>query len=205
MNVEQKRTLAYLCPSCRSSVAVERTGFQLLAAESEIPCPCGKSSLIVTPLEGGVRLAIPCTICGTDHVVECPQAPFLNQSILSFTCGTSGLDCCLVGEDEVVFRELASLEEAVDKLVLQGEEVGAFLDEVIMHEILSQIRDLGAQNGIVCTCGSDQWNLQVKFASVDIHCNTCGGVLRIPAATADHLEHLCYKIKLEIQGKKEKP
>ena len=41
---EAKRTLAYLCPACRQSVAVERSVFQLAASANELPCPCGKSS-----------------------------------------------------------------------------------------------------------------------------------------------------------------
>lgn len=44
---EAKRTLAYLCPACRQSVAVERSVFQLAASANELPCPCGKSSLRV--------------------------------------------------------------------------------------------------------------------------------------------------------------
>ena len=37
---EAKRTLAYLCPACRQSVAVERSVFQLAASANELPCPC---------------------------------------------------------------------------------------------------------------------------------------------------------------------
>ena len=47
MEAEPKRTLAYLCPACGQSVAVERTAFQLAASANELPCPCGKSALRV--------------------------------------------------------------------------------------------------------------------------------------------------------------
>lgn len=201
MNQDQKRTVAYICPSCKASVAVERTSFQLLAGENEIACPCGKSSLITTPLDSSVRIAIPCISCGKDHVVECPQEPFLTQPILAFSCGSSGLDCCYIGTEDTVFQALASLEESVDKLAMQGEEGSAFLDEIIMHEILSQIKDIAEDGGISCTCGCREWSLQIKFSSVELCCAQCDGILRIPAATADHLEHLCYKSALEIQSK----
>ena len=39
MEQEAKRTLAYLCPSCRQSVAVERTVFQLAASAKSCPAP----------------------------------------------------------------------------------------------------------------------------------------------------------------------
>ena len=38
---ETKRTIAYLCPECRQTVAIERTVFQLAAAPAQLPCPCG--------------------------------------------------------------------------------------------------------------------------------------------------------------------
>lgn len=50
---EAKRTLAYLCPACRQSVAVERSVFQLAASANELPCPCGKSSLRVELMATG--------------------------------------------------------------------------------------------------------------------------------------------------------
>ena len=47
MQEEAKRTLAYLCPVCGKSVIVERTPFQLAATVNHLPCPCGKSELVV--------------------------------------------------------------------------------------------------------------------------------------------------------------
>ena len=59
MGEEAKRTLAYLCPVCRQSVAVERSAFQLAASDSELPCPCGKSSLKVELMGDRARLTVP--------------------------------------------------------------------------------------------------------------------------------------------------
>ena len=39
---EQTRTIGYICPVCGKAVVVERTAFQLTAANSVLPCPCGK-------------------------------------------------------------------------------------------------------------------------------------------------------------------
>ena len=124
--VEQaKRTLAYICPECRQSVVIERTAFQLAAAGSELPCPCGKSA----------------------------------------------------------------------------RAKGAFLDELVMHEVLSEIRDIAQRDGISCTCGSQRWNLQVNYSSVDLKCADCGGAMRIPAATASDIEDICCKYTLLIHGR----
>lgn len=202
--VEQaKRTLAYLCPSCRQSVAVERSIFQLAASANELPCPCGKSSLRVEMMGDRVRLTVPCLFCGKDHSVTCSSHAFLHEKVLAFSCAASGLDCCYVGEEGPVFAALKRLEEAVDKLEAAAGEKGTFLDEVIMHEVLSELRDIAQRGGISCTCGSREWKLQVNFSSVDLICGHCGRALRIPAATADDLEDLCCKNTLLIKGKGE--
>lgn len=200
--VEQaKRTLAYICPECRQSVVIKRTAFQLAAAGSELPCPCGKSALKVELAGDRAHLQVPCLFCGTDHSVSCSQRAFLHEHLLAFSCARSGLDCCYVGEEEAVFAAVGRLEEAVDKLEAEAGAKGAFLDELVMHEVLSEIRDIAQRDGISCTCGSQRWNLQVNYSSVDLKCADCGGAMRIPAATASDIEDICCKYTLLIHGR----
>lgn len=198
MNEESKRTLAYICPSCRQSVAVERSGFQLAASANELPCPCGKSALRVEISGERARLTVPCLFCGRDHAVTCPAHAFLHEKVLAFSCAASGLDCCYVGEEGPVFAALKRLEGAADKVA--GEEKGAFLDELVMHEVLSELREIAQRDGISCTCGSHQWKLQVNYSSIDLFCAGCGGAMRIPAGTADDIDDICCKTKLLIRG-----
>ena len=202
---EAKRTLAYLCPACRQGVVIERSVFQLAAAGSVLPCPCGKSSLRAELLGDRVRLTVPCLFCGRDHTVTCSSRAFLHERLLAFSCAASGLDCCYVGEEGPVFAALARLEEAADKLEAQAGAQGTFLDELVMHEMLSELRDIAQRDGISCTCGSRRWNLQVNYSSIDLSCAACGAVMRIPAATAGDLDSLCCKTRLVIHGREEKP
>ena len=202
MDEQAKRTLAYLCPACRQSVAVERTVFQLAASANTLPCPCGKSALKVELMGDRVRLTVPCLFCGRDHTVTCSANAFLHQRLLAFSCAASGLDCCLVGDEGAVFAALKRLEEAADKLEAAGENRGAFLDPVVMEEVLAEVKDIAGRGGISCTCGSTEWKLKVSFSSVDLTCARCGGVLRIPAATDSDLEDVCCKNTLQIHEKK---
>lgn len=203
---EAKRTLGYICPSCRQSVAVERTVFQLAASASEVPCPCGKSTLKVEAGGDHVRVTVPCVSCGKDHTVICPSHAFFKEKLLGFTCGATGLASCFVGEEGAVLQSLARLEEAVDKLPHPGEdgeekEPGAFLDEIVMHEILSEVKDIARRGGISCSCGSSGWKLKVNYSSVDLICADCGSAMRIPAATEDDITDLCCRSTLRINGK----
>ena len=135
-------------------MAVERTVFQLAAAANELPCPCGKSALRVEMMGDRVRLTVPCLSCGRDHTVTCSTQAFLHQKVLAFSCAQSGLDCCYVGEEGPVFAALQRLEAAADKLERAEGEKGAFLDELVMHEVLSELRDIAARGGISCACGA---------------------------------------------------
>ena len=198
---EGKRTIAYLCPECHQPVVIERTIFQLAAAPAELPCPCGKSALKTEMLGEYCKVTVPCLFCGKEHTVVCPTQAFLNEKCLAFSCSASGLDCCYVGEEEAVFAATRRLEEALDKVETETEERGVFLDEVIMHEILSELKDIAQRDGISCTCGSKKWSLQVNYSSVDLICADCGSALRLPAATASDLEDLCCKYTLQIKKK----
>lgn len=199
---ETKRFLAYICPHCMQSVIVERDLFSLAAAPARIKCPCGKSELGVEFLPSRVRLTVPCLFCGREHTVSCSSHAFIRESALAFSCAASGLDCCYVGEEGPVYAATARLEQAVDKLGEDGAEAGrAFLDEVVMEEILSELKDIAARGGISCTCGSRAWGFDVQFSAVELYCRECGGRYRIPAATAGDLDGLCCKTSILIRGK----
>ena len=199
MEQQPKRTLAYFCPACRQSVAVERTVFQLAASANTLSCPCGKSSLRVEMMGDRVKLTVPCLFCGRDHTVTCSSQAFLHQRVLAFSCAQSGLDCCYVGEEGAVFAALHRLEEAVGKLESDGEK-GSFLDELVMHEVLSELKEIAQRDGISCTCGSHRWKLQVNYSSIDLFCADCGGAMRLPAATSSDIDDICCKTRLLIHG-----
>ena len=198
---EKTRVLAYRCPHCRQSVIAERTVFALSAAPLEIPCPCGKSALRVECRGDRYRLTVPCSVCGGEHTVDCPARAFLEQPALAFSCAASGLDCCYVGEEGPVYAAARRLEEAADKLDAREGEAGAFLDELVMNEVLSELKEIAQRGGISCTCGCRQWRLRINYSSIDLICPQCGGAMRIPAATASDIDDICCKMTLQIKGK----
>lgn len=197
---EPKRTIAYFCPDCRQSVVVERSVFSLAAGPTKIPCPCGKSALGIDLPGDKVKLTVPCLLCQQEHSVTCSTHAFLHQKALAFACGNTGLDCCYVGEEGAVFAAMTRLEETIDKLEAANGAEGTFLDDIIMEEILAELKDIAQRGGISCTCGSKEWKLQVNFSSVDLTCGRCGAAQRIPASTAEDLEDLCCKHTLLLRA-----
>ena len=199
---ETKRYLSYICPHCRQSVIVAKDLFSLAAAPAHIKCPCGKSELRVDFMGAHVTMEVPCLFCGWVHTVSCSSNAFLRQKALAFSCAASGLDCCYVGEEGPVYAATARLEQAVDKLEQQEEEKGMFLDEIVMHEVLSELKDIAQRGGISCECGSHKWNMKVNYSSIDLSCAQCGAEMRIPAATADDIDDICCKNTILIRKKK---
>ena len=202
---EAKRTIAYLCPKCKQSVAVERTVFQLAAAPSRLPCPCGGSALLVEVEADHADLTVPCLYCGEDHHIRCSAHAFLREKALAFSCKATGLDCCYVGEEGPVFRALLRLEETAEQYEGRSEEEEntACLNEVVMTEVLGELKDIAARDGISCACGSKRYQVKIHYSNVELTCADCGAKLRIPAATDDDLEELCCRNTLRIGGKGE--
>lgn len=201
MDHNAKRYLSYICPECRQSVIVERDLFSLAATKAHIKCPCKKSELTVEFMPNRVHLTVPCLYCGHDHAVSCDSHAFIREKALAFSCNASGLACAYVGEEGPVYAATARLEQAVDKLETESEDRGVFLNEVVMEEVLSEVRDIASRGGISCACGSRKWAFQVNYSSIDLVCGECGAEMRIPAATADDIDDICCKTTLLIRGR----
>ena len=197
------RFIGYICPVCGKAVIVERTAFQLAAGNQVLPCPCGKSELVITQKGDRCELTVPCLFCAKDHQVACSNRALLEEKLLSLSCSASGLGCCYIGEEEEVFAAMEKLEAAVDKIRLDDEMESrdVFLDSVVMAEVLGELKDIAARGGISCGCGSRDYGIKVGYAAVDVVCARCGSTLRLPASTPDDIDDLCAKYTLTIPGK----
>lgn len=200
---EPKRTIAYLCPSCKQSVVMEQSVFRLAAGPSKLPCPCGGSAMKVEMEADHADLTVPCLYCGKDHQIRVPVHAFLHEKALALSCKATGLDCCYVGEEQTVFGALRRLEGAASQMGEKPEDEGSFLNEAVMTEVLEELKDIAARDGVSCRCGSKEYKVKVHYSSVELECAQCGARLRIPAATGEDLEDLCCHYTLLIGGKGE--
>lgn len=200
---ERKRTIAFICPKCKRSVAVERTEFQLAAAPSKLPCPCGGSALRIELEADHADLTVPCHACGRDHHIRCSVHALLHEKALAFSCKATGLDCCYIGEEQPVFQALRRLEETEAKMEENAGTEGTFLNETVMAEVLGELKDIAGRGGISCRCGSKNYKLKILYSAVELTCADCGAKLRLPAATGEDLEELCCQYTLQIGGRKE--
>lgn len=203
MTTEKMRTIGYLCPACRKKVIRDRSAFALAASGAVVNCECGKSSLTIDAEERTFRLSVPCGVCGGEHTAVLDAARLLEGKGVGLACPQTKELCCFIGEDYEVEREMERLSLAADKEVGQSENGELFVDSVIMHEVLSELREIAARpHGITCTCGSEKYRMEVRPTYVDLVCADCGARLRIDAATDEDLDRLCCNWTLQIKGRK---
>jgi len=202
---EEMRTFGYLCPKCGKLVMASRSVFSLAASNAEVGCECGGSALR-TEFDGQkYHIYVPCGICGETHMAVCDPERVLSGAT-ALGCAETKQFCCFIGPEGTVeknLRELAILAEK-EKQQSESEETEAFLDNVIMYEILSELKEIAARpKGITCDCGSDRYGMEIRRSAVDLVCRDCGAKLRIPAATDRDLDDLCCHMKLVIPGRKD--
>ena len=199
---EKMRTIGYLCPACRKQVIRDRSAFALAASGAVVACDCGKSTLTVDAEEQRFRLSVPCGVCGGEHTAVMDAAHLLEGKGVGLACPQTRQLCCFIGEPYEVEREMERLSLAVDKEVAHENGGGLFVDSVIMHEVLSELKEIAARpHGISCSCGSEKYRMEVRPTYVDLVCADCGARLRIEAATDEDLDRLCCNWTLQIRGK----
>lgn len=197
-------TFGYLCPSCGKPVMASRPLFALEASGTEVECECGDSTLRTEYDGQKCRIFVPCGLCGETHMASCSPEQILSRPALALGCGKTQEFCCFIGEEGAVEKNLRELEVLSQKEKRIREEGGeeAFVDSVIMYEILSELKEIAARkNGITCGCGSQECSIEIRRSAVDLICRQCGAKLRIPAATDEDLDGLCCRLKLQIPGK----
>ena len=197
--MEETRSFGYICPACGRANFHTRSVFALTAAAARMECECGREALEVQTDGTKFRLWVPCGVCGGHHQAECSADALLHGRGIGLSCPVKQDLCCYVGREQEVRRAMENLALRVEKD--KGTDGEAFTDNVIMYEVLSELKDIAARGGISCTCGSTRYTVQVRRGAVDLVCADCGGRLRLPAATDEDLDDLCCRMKLTIKGK----
>lgn len=196
--MEETRSFGYICPKCGRAVMARRSAFSLAAAAAHIECPCGQSDMLIETDGSRFRLWVPCGLCGETHQAECSAEAVLHGRGIGLACPKTRQICCYVGQEDQVSAQMEQL--AVRAAKEKAEDPEAFTDNIIMYEVLSELKDIAARDGISCTCGSHKYSIAVRRGAVDLICARCGGRLRLNAATDRDLDDLCCQMKLTIRS-----
>ena len=198
--MEEMRSFGYICPACGKAVLHSRSVFALNAAAARMECECGKEALTAETDGLRFRLNVPCGMCGGHHQAECDAGALLHGRGIGLACPVKQELCCYIGEEPQVRKAMEGLALRVAKEKASPDE--AFTDNVIMYEVLSELKDIAARpDGITCSCGSRRYSMEIRRDAVELTCRDCGARLRLSAATDRDLDDLCCHMKLVIPGK----
>ena len=150
--MEETRSFGYICPKCGRAVMARRSAFSLAAAAAHIECPCGESDMLIETDGSKFRMWVPCGLCGETHQAECSAEAVLHGRGIGLACPKTRQICCYVGQEDQVSAQMEQL--AVRAAKEKAEDPEAFTDNIIMYEVLSELKDIAARGGIRCRCGS---------------------------------------------------
>ena len=141
--MEETRSFGYLCPKCGKPVIAQRTRFALTAAAARIECECEKSDLRVETDGYRFRLWVPCGLCGKTHQAECSSEALLEGRGIGLACPETKQLCCYVGQEQQVMQQMEELAIRAEKE--KSEDPESFTDNIIMYEVLSELKDIAAR------------------------------------------------------------
>ena len=190
--MEEVRSFGYICPKCGKAVLGTRSVFALQAAAARIGCECGESELEIQTDGVKFRLWVPCGLCGGTHQAEVDVSAILTGRGVGLACPETKQLCCYAGDTRQVQSAMEELAIRAEKE--KCEEKEAFTDNVIMYEVLSELKDIAARGG------SHDYSMEIRRDAVELTCRDCGARLRLSAATDRDLDDLCCQMKLTIRG-----
>lgn len=197
MIVQQtKTTVAYRCPHCGAGIMSPVGVFKLNADRLVLKCQCGHSEMSITrSKDAKIRIETPCLICRAPHNYTLTESLFFSGKLFLLPCHVSGLDICMLGQQEEVSEALDAnarelermLEEAgLDSLDVfhPAEEDVKELPDAEIYDILNLlVRELEYDQKIYCECQTGPYSV---FFSEDgehivVACESCGASCEFPA------------------------
>lgn len=160
-------------PQCGKTVMGTRSVFALEASNAEVECACGKSALKVEFDGTEYHIYVPCGICGETHEAHCPPERVLRAPPPG--CARRGNSAAYRPEGR--WRKTCGIWRCWRRRSTQQQEDGeeAFVDNVIMYEILSELKDIAAgRMGITLRLRHGRYGMEIRRSAVDLIAGTAG-------------------------------
>lgn len=207
----QTTTVAFICPSCGSSVVKDINIFSL-SGGLDISCRCGETLTLKVNADRKVTLSVPCLACPENHTTRLSSASFFQKDLFTVQCPYTALDICYIGKRDNVLKALEDNKKYLEETFAEQQGADAPEDDVlkemydrydnpmVMNDVLLMIRDFITDGAIVCDCGSlDKLRIDIARDHVLLSCNGCGKSRKIRALTENDVTYLCELDKIELK------
>lgn len=217
----KETTVAYRCPKCGKMVRGMVGVFSLSGDLIKLKCECGESELnMVKTNDKKVRITVPCLVCPNPHTFVLSREAFFDSDIFSYACPYSGIDLCIIGNEEAVTEAIEEADKTLIKILKEAgvENVESFItakeadDEAesekvpdpemqsIVHFLLCELEDEG---NISCKCGKHgKYEFKFVGANLDnvlIYCTECSASVSVPLPDAIAANAFLHTESLKLQ------
>lgn len=207
----QTTTIAFICPSCGSTVVRDINIFSL-SGGLDIACRCGETLGMKVSAERKVTLSVPCIACPENHTTRLSSASFFQKDLFTIQCPYTALDICYIGRHNKVVKAVNDNKKYLEETFAEQQGADAPEDDVlkeaydrydnpmVMSDVLLMLRDFISDEAVVCDCGSlDKLRVDIGRDHVRLSCNGCGKSRIIRALTENDVTYLCELDKIELK------
>lgn len=213
--------MAYRCPKCGKMVRGMVGIFSLSGDLIKLKCECGGSELSLTRTnDKKIRVTTPCLVCAEPHSFVLSTQTFFDSEIFSYACPYSGIDLCIIGNEDAVTAAIDEADEALIRILKEAgvEDVESFItakeaddeaesDKVpdpemqsVVHFLLCELEDEG---NISCKCGGcGKYEFKFVGTNLDtvlIYCTECSASVSVPLPDAIAANAFLHTEKLTLQ------
>ncbi len=170
--------------------------FKLNADRLVLKCQCGNSEMSITrSKDAKIRIEVPCLICRAPHNFTLTESLFFSGKLFLLPCHVSGLDICMLGQQEEVSEALDSNARELEKMLEDAgldsldifhpaeEDIKELPDSQIYDILNLLVRELEYDGKVYCECSQGPYDV---FFSEDgehivVACESCGASCEFPA------------------------
>ena len=198
--IPKQRQIAYRCPDCGVATLALVGKFALSANMLRVRCSCSEKAQtldIGITNDDKIRLSVPCIFCKQNHSYVVSKGIFFDRDEFLLNCPYSGQDIAIIGDEEVVKRELERTERELLGIMksLEAEEISDIQpqdmndeeilpDPAVYDTIRFIVKDLEAEGLVKCPCGDGEYDLRFIEGGIEVYCAKCGATHKFAAESA---------------------
>lgn len=198
--IPKQRQIAYRCPDCGVATLALVGKFALSANMLRVRCDCSDKAQtldIGITNDDKIRLSVPCIFCKQNHSYVVSKAIFFDRDEFLLNCPYSGQDIAVIGDEEIVKRELERTERELLGIMksLEAEEISDIQpqdmnddeilpDPAVYDTIRFIVKDLEADGKVNCPCGDGEYDLRFVEGGIEVYCAKCGATYKFAAESA---------------------
>ncbi len=198
--IPKQRHIAYRCPECGTANLGLVGKFTLSANMIRLKCDCKENTPsldISVTNDDKIRLSVPCLFCKQNHSYVVTKSIFFERDEFLLNCPYSGQDIAIIGDKEVVDRELERTGnellgimkslEAEELSDIQPQEMNdeeILPDPAVYDTIRFIVKDLEADGKVHCPCGEGGYELRYCEGGIEVFCTKCGATYQFRAESA---------------------